>query len=362
MLLLTPLALLLLLLTCARDTAAFDDLPPSGDVGGFGLNSGAPDGDIEVDSDDSEEDEGGLASGAWDHTGVTSGSSSGGGGGGEHSDIGSTTTDAQRQEMRAFVADHARGAGTPMRPAATAALTPETFDKWVEAVVETGRTAFVRWLLRPDDKASKSGDNCAWISEGYEPPDMDSAPTMPHDESAAAAFAAEDKQPFEMENPCGLAREQTQAWHTLVSHYASDKSVVFGDVVISDFPDELKAAEAHIDNTTDPESKQAQDKLDQLLVFAREVVITLTTGGCTVRHYNKQQDFRNAWAPHCADLMQKQLPSPEFDKETGEELALQEGTQPVPFLEIYVEDALTSYTYFETEDMGITREQRHDEL
>jgi hypothetical protein len=150
-------------------------------------------------------------------------------------------------------------AGGPAGAGHAVKLTPATFDDWVHAAIKGEQTAFVRWTEK-----SASATDCSWIGRGF----MWGLDDGDHIEAAGehAGDPVHDGEPIHADggdddlhpdhphskltnhlkkDPCVVVRQQDAAWKALTNRYAGNPSVVFGDVVVSDWPDEVKKVKKH---------------------------------------------------------------------------------------------------------------------
>ena len=121
---------------------------------------------------------------------------------------------------------HAQPAHPPMRPETAEQLTPKTFDAWIHAAVDNKKTAFVRWMSRDD-----AAKNCTWVTRGYYSPTngMDDKELADHHKEHGTV---EDP----TKDPCKMVHEQAKAWNALTLKHKDNDKMVFGDVVVSDWP------------------------------------------------------------------------------------------------------------------------------
>eukprot|EP01047_Picozoa_sp_COSAG01_P037419 COSAG01_NODE_2971_length_6775_cov_5.071001_2_plen_288_part_00 len=98
-----------------------------------------------------------------------------------------------------------------IRPGHTQQLTKDNFDAWIKEAVDAKKTAFVRWISTDDTQ------DCSWIaarhhSKGY-------IPTPKKEEH------------------CKLLSQSSQLWNAVAEKHKDDDTVVFGDVVLSEWKD-----------------------------------------------------------------------------------------------------------------------------
>jgi len=343
------LAALLLLHLVPASVVAFDSMPPTGDVGGFGPNSGVenPPGWGETEDTDEGIDREADARREAEETG------------------------AQEKALA-----HKKGDGSTLRPALSAALTPDKFDSWLEAAIATKKTAFVRWMHKGDHSK-----NCTWIATGYTgPPNADGGdgPMMPHMMEEGEVIDLDAKPPppppYEMTDHCAVVKAQEEAWLAVLEEYKDSDVAIFGDVIVDDWPETLKKLEdfengKYSDEAPEPKGapakaddpwaangkrigqankdkkKSKKEKEAELIYFAQELQ-KLKGHGCTVRHYSAQQAVEHLWIPHCADLGALTTPHPDIDEESGEETVYPETTG----MQIHVKDVLNSFKWYIHED------------
>ena len=110
------------------------------------------------------------------------------------------------------------------------ALTPDNYETWIQDAIQGKKTAFVRWM------ASDNPIDCSWFAHGmlhtgpHGADAKDDRPVMPHDRHGGG----------DEFDPCRVLEKHTQSWNEVVDNHADDPDVVFGQVVIEDFPDILK--------------------------------------------------------------------------------------------------------------------------
>jgi len=129
-----------------------------------------------------------------------------------------------------------------MRPHSTTALTPENFGEFVQSTVDGKKTAFVRYMMSADEK------ECKWFEKGLS---ADGHTIMANGE--AQVPDSNHAKP----DPCDGVRTQAKAWNEITKKYADNTKVVFGDVVISDWPEIVKSTAEHAKKV---EARQAQQK------------------------------------------------------------------------------------------------------
>jgi hypothetical protein len=125
---------------------------------------------------------------------------------------------------------HAQPAHPPMRPETAEQLTPKTFDAWIHAAVDNKKTAFVRWMSRDD-----AAKNCTWITRGYYSPThgMDDKELAEHHKNNGMEHGSVEDP---TKDPCKMVHEQAKAWNALTLKHKDNDKMVFGDVVVSDWP------------------------------------------------------------------------------------------------------------------------------
>lgn len=106
-----------------------------------------------------------------------------------------------------------------IRPGHTTKLTKDTFDDWIKGVVDSKKTAFVRWL------STDETTDCSHIS-------------------ARLRHAVKLDQNQTPEAHCALLAKASHAWYHATKVYKGNDRVVFGDVVISDYKDLVAQVQA----------------------------------------------------------------------------------------------------------------------
>eukprot|EP01047_Picozoa_sp_COSAG01_P020136 COSAG01_NODE_1139_length_11544_cov_249.103801_4_plen_325_part_00 len=101
------------------------------------------------------------------------------------------------------------------RPGHTKQLTKDNFDEWVTDAVNGKKSAIVRWISTDDTS------DCSWIIQR-------------HGSSGDQALGG-DKPP--KEDYCKIMAKSSQQWNEVAEKYKDDSTVVFGDVVLSDWKD-----------------------------------------------------------------------------------------------------------------------------
>jgi len=137
-----------------------------------------------------------------------------------------------------------------MRPKTTAKLTPENFDEWVHNAVDSHKTAFVRWMQKDD-----ATNNCTWVQEGFMHLEFE-------DKEEEAQYVQEHGDIPKREHPCTMVRKQAEAWNALTKQYEHNDKVVFGDIVVSDWPEKVKEV-AHLYAELEDEDESEFDEHDE---------------------------------------------------------------------------------------------------
>ena len=199
-----------------------------------------------------------------------------------------------------------------MRPSTTKALTPENFKGFVQAAANAKKTAFVRWMEKDDDSK-----DCSWLLRG-----------MTASEEVTPEGTAEDEGMHHIKmlkqaqrDPCVLVHRQAVAWNALTAKYGDDDSVVFGDVVVSDWPEVVRQSkESYVprqpgqdlspldDPTYAMENDAAKKPNFDITDFAQEMADVAHNPdghGCSFRCYNAVEIAEGQAAhPHCTDALE----------------------------------------------------------
>jgi hypothetical protein len=141
------------------------------------------------------------------------------------------------------------------RPGHTKQLTKDNFDEWVTDAVNGKKSAIVRWISTDDTS------DCSWIIQRHG--------------SSGDQTLGGDKPP--KQDYCKILAKSSQQWNEVAEKYKDDSTVVFGDVVLSDWKDLVEDVKKVRTDAMKPIHDEEEDTMPEQpahlsTIFANEVV------------------------------------------------------------------------------------------